>query len=774
MITYIFPGQGSQSIGMGGTLFDEYKELTDEADDILGYSIKELCMEDPHSNLGQTQFTQPALYIVNGLSYLRKIRETGKKPDYVAGHSLGEYNALFAAGAFSFGEGLKLVKKRGELMSHATGGGMAAVIGLNEAQITDALEQNNLQSIDIANYNSPTQIVISGLKTDIDCVKPIFEGIKDVQMFIVLKTSGAFHSRYMKEAKEEFASFLNSFIFSELTIPVISNVHSRPYKQSDIKQNLIDQITHPVKWTESIRYLMGLGKMEFFEIGIGNVLTGLVRRIKKETEPLVVKSIEIDNDHSVPTAAEIASGSNVVKLDEASQGRLTAEFDPSSLGSPEFKTDYNLKYAYVTGGMYRGIASQEMVVKMGKAQMMGFFGSGGLALSEVEASIQYIQKELSAGEAYGLNLLHNPSNPDMEEKTIDLFLAYGVKTVEASAFFSVTPALVKYRVKGLTRDQHGKIIARNMIIAKVSRPEVATAFLSPAPERIIDKLLAEQKITKVEADLAKEIAMADDICVEANSGGHTDGGVAYALMPAMIKLRNEMMEKYQYHRKIRVGAAGGIGTPEAAAAAFILGADFILTGSINQCTVEAATSAAVKDLLQQMNVQDTDYAPAGDMFELGSKVQVLKKGVFFPARANKLYELYRQYSSLDEIDEKTKLQIQEKYFKRSFEEVYKEVKAFYPAQEIEKAERNPKHKMALIFRWYFGYSSRLALNGSEESKVDYQIHCGPALGAFNQFVKGTDLANWKNRHVDEIAEKIMTEVAELLNQRYHNLRLANS
>jgi len=772
MITYIFPGQGSQSIGMGGTLFDEYKELTAEADDILGYSIKKLCLEDPESNLGQTQFTQPALYIVNALSYLRKIKETGKKPDYVAGHSLGEYNALFSAGAFAFGEGLKLVKKRGELMSHATSGGMAAVIGLNEEQIKDVLKQNNLQSIDIANYNSPTQIVISGLKTDIDFVKPIFEGIKDAQMYIVLKTSGAFHSRYMKEAKEEFTSFLNAFTFSELTIPVISNVHSRPYKQCDIKQNLIDQITHPVKWTESIRFLMGLGEMEFSEIGIGNVLTGLVRRIKKEAEPLVIKSIEKDNDQFVPIAAEFASGSDVVKLDRASKEHLIEELDPSLLGSPEFKKDYNLKYAYVTGGMYRGIASQEMVVKMGKAQMMGFFGSGGLALSEVESSIQYIQKELSLGQAYGLNLLHNPSNLDMEEKTIDLFLAYGVKNVEASAFFSITPALVKYRAKGLTRDQHGKIIAINKIIAKVSRPEVATMFLSPAPERIIDKLLAEQKITKVEADLAKEIAMADDICVEADSGGHTDGGVAYALMPAMIKLRNEMMERYQYHKKIRIGAAGGIGTPEAVAAAFILGADFILTGSINQCTVEAATSDAVKDLLQQMNIQDTEYAPAGDMFELGSKVQVLKKGVFFPARANKLYELYRQYSSLDEIDEKTKLQIQEKYFKRSFEEVYKDVKSFHPAQEIEKAERNPKHKMALIFRWYFGYSSRLALSGSEESKVNYQIHCGPALGAFNQFVKGTDLEYWKNRHVDEIAEKLMTEVAELLNQRYNNLRMA--
>jgi trans-AT polyketide synthase/acyltransferase/oxidoreductase domain-containing protein len=237
-------------------------------------------------------------------------------------------------------------------------------------------------------------------------------------------------------------------------------------------------------------------------------------------------------------------------------------------------------------------------------------------------------------------------------------------------------------------------------------------------------------------------------------------------MPAMIKLRNEMMEKYKYSKKIHVGAAGGIGTPEAAAAAFILGADFILTGSINQCTVEAGTSDSVKDLLQQMNVQDTDYAPAGDMFELGAKVQVLKKGLFFPARANKLYELYRQYNSLDEIDQKTRTQIQEKYFKRSFESIYEDIKSYYPSHEVEKAEQNPKHKMALIFRWYFGYSTRLALNGEEESRVDYQVHCGPALGSFNQWVKGTALEDWRKRHVDEIAIKLIRETADLLNQRF--------
>ncbi|TWH49323.1 ACP S-malonyltransferase [Sporomusa sp. KB1] len=283
MITYIFPGQGSQTKEMGGTLFEEFKQLTMQADAVLGYSIKELCLEDPQAKLSQTQYTQPALYIVNALSYLQKIKETGKKPDFVAGHSLGEYNALFAAGAFDFETGLRVVKKRGELMSQATGGGMAAVIGLDEEQITAVLQQNHLQNIEIANYNSPSQIVISGLKTDIDQARVVFEKIKAVQMFIPLKTSGAFHSRYMTEAKNKFAVFLDNFKFSELAITVISNVHARPYKQSAIKQTLIEQLTSPVKWNESIKNLLILGEMEFEEIGPARVLTGLVQRIKRES-----------------------------------------------------------------------------------------------------------------------------------------------------------------------------------------------------------------------------------------------------------------------------------------------------------------------------------------------------------------------------------------------------------------------------------------------------------------------------------------------------------
>jgi trans-AT polyketide synthase/acyltransferase/oxidoreductase domain-containing protein len=438
-----------------------------------------------------------------------------------------------------------------------------------------------------------------------------------------------------------------------------------------------------------------------------------------------------------------------------------------SLGDAEMKMEYQLKYPYMGGSMYKGISSEAMVVKMGKAGMMGFFGTGGLELNRIEQAIQHIQNELNNGQAYGMNLLYDPADTGKEDKIVELYLKYGVKTIEASAYMNITPSLIKYRAWGLKRDPAGQVYINNKIIAKVSRPEVAEAFMSPAPDSIVEKMVQEKKIGQKEASLLKEIPMTDDLCVEADSGGHTDGGVAYTLLPAMLKLRDKMIKKYGYIKKIRVGAAGGIGTPEAVASAFVLGADFILTGSINQCTVEAATSEAVKDMLQQMNIQDTEYSPTGDMFEMGAKAQVLKKGLFFPARANKLYDLYRFHNSIDDIEEKTKREIQQRYFKRSFQEIYEEAKSFYPVSEIEKAEKNPKQKMAMIFKWYFGNATRLALSGSNESKVDYQIACGPALGAFNQWVKGTSLENWRSRHVDEIGEKLMKESAEILNQRYN-------
>ncbi|MGY0063717.1 ACP S-malonyltransferase [Streptomyces sp. LZ34] len=771
MVAYLFPGQGSQKLGMGAELFEDAKELTDIADEILGYSIRSLCLEDPDKRLDLTQCTQPALYVVNALSYYRLLKEGEPRPDYVAGHSLGEYNALLAAQAFDFATGLKMVKKRGELMGRAVGGGMAAVLGLGEKEVRDVLRDHGFDAIDVANLNSPSQTVISGLRADIERAKDAFQAAK-ARTYSILQVSGAFHSRYMSAAQQEFAAYVDELEIRPPAIPVIANSTARPYRPDRVAETLVAQIASAVRWSESIRYLLGNDEDEFLQVGPGRVLTSLIRSIRRDSEPLIVGEGEEEQETrspaDPPAPAQAATPAPPVQparssVPPAAAGRFAVS--AADLGSAGFKRDYGLRYACVIGGMYRGIASREMIAAVGRAGMLGFLGTAGQPAERVEADIRYLKQHLADGQPFGMNLVHDPGHPEREDTLVDLYLKHDVRTVEASAFITMTPAVIRYRLTGLRRDSAGQVVPRNRVIAKVSRPEVAKAFLSPAPARLVDQLLDQGRITAAEAELSRELPVADDLCLEADSGGHTDQGVALTLMPAMRRLRDDMTAQHGYHRRARLGAAGGIGTPDAAAACFLMGADFLTTGSINQCTVEAGTSERVKDLLQDINIQDTGYAPAGDMFEYGARVQVLKKGVLFPARANKLYELYKRYESLEQIDAATAGQIQTRYFKKSFGEVYAEVRAHHPPQGIEKAERDPKHKMALVFKWYFSHSTRQALSGSDEGRVDFQVHCGPALGAFNQWVKGTEFENWRRRHVAEINYRILEEAAVLMGRK---------
>ncbi|MEV8230081.1 ACP S-malonyltransferase [Streptomyces sp. NPDC079167] len=297
MKAYVFPGQGAQQKGMGASLFREFKDLTHSADSVLGYSIEELCLEDPDGLLDRTQYTQPAMYVVNALSYYRKIRETGLVPDFAAGHSLGEYNALLAAEVFDFETGLRLVRKRGELMGRASGGGMAAVLNASESEIRAVLADNGLDSVDLANFNTPSQIVISGHAEDIEAAKPLFQ--TGNHLFMPLRTSGAFHSRYMEPARAEFEEFLAGITFSKPRIPVISNVTARAYEGHLLKEGLTGQMVHAVRWSDSMRHLLETPGMEFEEIGHGNVLTKLLQKIRRETKdaekapsPAVVKAPE--------------------------------------------------------------------------------------------------------------------------------------------------------------------------------------------------------------------------------------------------------------------------------------------------------------------------------------------------------------------------------------------------------------------------------------------------------------------------------------------------
>lgn len=771
MRAVIFPGQGSQSKGMGKTYFEKYPQEVASANAILGYAIDELCLTDPHNQLGLTNFTQPALYVVNALSYFDHGTKDGR-PDYLAGHSLGEYNALLAAGAFDFETGLRLVQRRGQLMAQVQGGGMLAVLQTGIDEIHAILKEHHMSEIDIANINTPTQLILSGPKDAIAQLEVILA--KENRRCMRLNVSAAFHSRYMQPAMTEFAAFVTQFSFKPLTIPVVANVTARLYTNDTVAELLWRQIAGAVLWSDSVRYLMGLAQLRseplsFIEMGDHPVLTRMVLEIQKTQTPLIIEQTPAQSllpEQSIQAVASAPSPALIPRSNaQTAFNAITAEH----LGSAQFRRDYGIKYAYITGSMYRGIASKELVIAMGKAGLMGFFGTGGLKLAQIDADLNVIQSQLSQGQSYGLNLLCNLDQPDVEMATVALFLKHGVKRIEASAFMQMSQALVLFRVAGLKAGVDGQVICGHQIIGKVSRPEVAEMFMSPPPQRLLERLLQDGKITAAQAELARQIPMSHDICVEADSGGHTDQGISTVLLPAMQSLRTTLMARFNYATAVRIGLAGGLGTPQALAAAFVMGADFVITGSVNQCTVESGASEAMKNLLQEMNVQDTDYAPAGDMFEIGARVQVLKKGMFFPARANKLYHIYTQYNLIDDIPKTLRAQIEDKYFKRSFKSIWDETRQYWASQHrhdlIQQVEANPKRKMAWIFRWYFRYSMRAAFEGDESKRVDYQIHTGPALGAFNQWVKGTPLESWKNRHVDQIAEKLMTETADELNRR---------
>ena len=289
MIAFVFPGQSSQKRGMGQGLFDEVREYTaveKEVDAIVGYSLRKLCLEDADNRLKETQFTQPCLYVVNALHYYKAVSQ-GTRPAYLAGHSLGEYNALLAAGVFDFLTGLRLVKKRGELMSQARNGAMGAVIGLGAGMIVKMIRENGLTSLDVANFNSPLQTVVSGPAEDIKRAGPFFEK-GGARMYMPLQVSSAFHSRYMAGAAKAFADFLAPMSFAAPTTPVIANLTAQPYPSGDasasVKLLLVNQIAHSVQWVQTIRFLISQGVTQFSEMGPGNVLTRAVQQIQQEKD----------------------------------------------------------------------------------------------------------------------------------------------------------------------------------------------------------------------------------------------------------------------------------------------------------------------------------------------------------------------------------------------------------------------------------------------------------------------------------------------------------
>lgn len=435
---------------------------------------------------------------------------------------------------------------------------------------------------------------------------------------------------------------------------------------------------------------------------------------------------------------------------------------PEWLGDRDFGEVHGVRFPYVAGEMARGIATTRMVIAMARAEMLAIFGAAGLGAGAVERAVYELSGALGGDRPWGVNLIYSPAEPALEEHTAELLLRGGVPIISASAYMDITLPLARCAAAGLRLDAAGRIVRPVRIFAKVSRPEVAEKFMSPAPPGLLASLVERGQLTQDEASLAAHVPVAEDLTVEADSGGHTDNQPLGAMLPAILALRDAVAARHGYQRRIRVGAAGGLGSPQAVAGAFALGAAYVLTGSVNQLAVESGVSDDARALLAQADIPDVMMAPAADMFEMGVQVQVLRRGTMFGPRARRLYEVYREYRSVEDLPGDVRAALERDVLHASVDEVWAQTVSFWRQRDpgqLARASQDARHRMALIFRWYLGNSSRWAVEGDTSRRADYQLWAGPAVGAFNRWTAGSFLAEPEERTVTQIALNLLEGAA---------------
>ncbi|OPA77543.1 [acyl-carrier-protein] S-malonyltransferase [Paenibacillus selenitireducens] len=297
-IAFVFPGQGAQAVGMGKDAYDTVeaaRSIYDRADEVLGFSLTDIIFNGPDTDLKKTVNTQPAL-LTTSVAYYEALKSKGITPDYVAGHSLGEYSALVVAGVLSFDDAVAIVRARGQYMEEAVPNGqgaMAAVLGADREALSNLCAQVTTDTgvVELANVNCPGQIVVSGSKEGVEGVVARGKEI-GAKRVIPLEVSGPFHSSLMKSASEKLGDALHSVAMNNASVPVIANVTAQPVIEAEqIRQLLVEQVYSPVLWEDSVRFLMEQGVDTFIEIGSGSVLAGLIKKIDKNVRIVSVNSL---------------------------------------------------------------------------------------------------------------------------------------------------------------------------------------------------------------------------------------------------------------------------------------------------------------------------------------------------------------------------------------------------------------------------------------------------------------------------------------------------
>ncbi|WP_435122056.1 acyltransferase domain-containing protein [Micromonospora tulbaghiae] len=735
MRAWVFPGQGSQHPGMGEGLLDRFPAECATAERIIGVPPAQLCRDARGEYLGRTRYVQPAVFLVSVLAARAALADGRPPPEVVAGHSLGEYAALHLAGCLDFDSALGLVVRRGQLMESVTGGGMVAVLGLPLSRVTELLAE--IPDVDLANHNLPDQFVLAGsaagVRAVVDAVRRHGTG-----RCVPLAVSVPAHSRFMAGAAEAFAVALREVAPAPPSIPVVSNVTGAPHVPGEIPGTLLRHFVEPVRWWDTMCLLARSGVAEPVEVGPGEVLTKMWRRAAGSLPapapggPLTRAALVPPPTSVVPPVA--APVAPAVPPPPAARGPApgpppaapvgrghdsgpppAAASRPRPAGSSGLRADYGIRYACLAGSSPFGVTSPAFLRRLSEAGLLGFFGAQGLAPPEIRAALA----ELRDVRRYGMSW---PSGGD-ERALCDLYLAHDVRHVEVTGPLAVvSPQLVRFR--------HGD--GPRQVLARA--PDLATAvrFLRPADPATVRALAAAGHLDSASAGAAAREAVATDVAVERD---------AHALVPALVAVRDREAPA------VRIGVAG-VGTPAAVAAAFALGADFVVTTTVNQCTAEAATSDAAKDLLAALDVTDVREAPDPDLFELGARSPVAHRGTLFAARAEELYRMFLRYDRLADVGPRRLAELERTHFGRPLDEV---------RADLGVAGRDDRRVLASVCAAYCREATTAALRGTPGQRLNYRVPASTDVGAFNRLVAAEPLADWRSRHAELVTERLLSE-----------------
>lgn len=545
MKAVVFPGQGSQRKGMGGELFARFPQLVSTANSVLGYDIVDLCLQDPRGELNFTAFTQPAIYVVSVLCYQDMLTKM-EPPDFLAGHSIGEYAALVAGGVFDFETGLRIVRKRAQLMAQIEGGGLAAVLGLSLQEVKQRIGESGLDGIEVANINSPSQIVIGGRKEELEQFVAFGSGQEG--RIVPLRVSGPFHTSHMNSAREEFRDVLSRFAFKEPSIPVISNLTAQPHDVQEIAENLSRHLASSVLWVNCVERLMEAGVDEFVEIGTAPILS--------------------------PMIAEIRSGSQVLSRRVA---------DLSTTKDLAFCSVFDCTRPLVAGALGNGASGVELVTTLARAGLLAFLDTEDLELSAIDQALSQLSADRELQGRFGVGLTYNPESEDIEERLIDMLLRYSVRCVEIRGYAQLSPGLLRYRAQGCDLDGSGR--SCNRIIARIAEISAAAAFL-----RVPEYTAASG------SDFLRKLPAVDALCIDTQAW-RSHRCPSADLFDKALALRDEFSDRNPQSPRVFVGASGLATSTAAVQKLLAKGGDFAVAGSVFLLARQARLDPSAKQAL---------------------------------------------------------------------------------------------------------------------------------------------------------------------------------